>query len=166
MWGALMGVLDDALQVVGATHFCRDPFVSLGSGDKGKGKSSSSRGGGGDGDQPTQAQEMNQTAGAQKLKLASPFVSDHIALFRAVDQSKRGTDQYWLKGNGLQPRTVSQMADAAQRLRADLPEQGILHFVHQSRRSYFYRYYGVLRGGEYTYWKGSCRLCSPDWWVV
>ncbi|CAD7923399.1 unnamed protein product [Amoebophrya sp. A120] len=125
MWSALFGVLDDVLKVVGSTAFCRDPFLTLGK--KLTEKTSQSRNPvtGELETEMTTLGDASASSGTHKTNLAAPYVSDHIALLRALDQSKQGTRLDFLRDNGLNAKTVRQMADQSQKLRADLPDQGL-----------------------------------------
>ncbi|CAD7930194.1 unnamed protein product [Amoebophrya sp. A25] len=124
MWSALFGVLDDVLQVVGSTAFCRDPFLTLGKRQQ----------------QPREERDpvtgevtkevsalvdASADSGSHKTRIAAPYVSDHIALLRALQHSKNGTDMLFMRDHGLNAKTVRQMADQGVKLRADLPEQGL-----------------------------------------
>eukprot|EP00392_Amoebophrya_sp_AT5.2_P015693 g15909.t1 len=134
MWSALFGVLDDVLQVVGSTAFCRDPFITLGKklhdsdgkNSSGKGKSTSRDPVTGETTlEMTTLQDTNAASGSHKTRIAAPFVSDHIGLLRALQQSKQGTDLMFIQNNGLNSKTMRQMSDSGLKLRADLPDQGL-----------------------------------------
>ena len=48
-----------------------------------------------------QVNSAAQAAGQGKVKVAEPHVSDHIALYNAVIDSKQGTRQDYIKEHGL-----------------------------------------------------------------